>query len=351
MWLRNGGDQIVSDDRFVIKHDGLLIKNVQEIHDGVYTCRAAVIQTGELMERSIKLDVQLKPEITSLDEVYTAIEGQEFSVICEGRGKPAPEFKWLNWESKDMSLSDRFSVVAHKGQMSVTRVEENDRGVYTCLARNSAGFVEKKTRLNVIVKPKIYELKNVTVPIGADYTNLTCKAKGRPPPSVTFRRWGKIEELQIGQQENDDRIILDNIRDEEMGETTGIMFISKTVRADDGLWQCVARNEGDAAFEVGHITVEYAPTFDHMKDLPPVYSWEQRPANLSCLAMALPNATIEWRWNEKLIRGEWNIFQIFFQPSYNSRVEITEILKMFIFGNFPLFSLFSSPLTCTNNKQ
>lgn len=302
VWLLNGGDQIVTNDRFVITKDGLLIKNVSEIHDGVYTCRAAVIQTGELMERSIKLDVQLKPEITSLEESYTAIEGQEFSAICVGHGKPAPEFKWLNWEQKDMSLADRFSVVAHKGQMSITRVEEYDRGPYTCLAKNSAGYVEKKTYLNVIVKPKIYELKNVTVPIGYDQTNLTCKAKGRPPPSITFRRYGQTEEFTIGQQENDDRIILEENKDVELGETTAILFISKTVRPDDGLYQCVARNEGDAAFETGHITVEYAPSFEHMKSLPPVYSWEQRPANLSCLAMALPNATIEWRWNEKLVR-------------------------------------------------
>jgi neural cell adhesion molecule len=39
-----------------------------------------------------------------------------------------------------------------------------------------------------------------------------------------------------------------------------------------------------------------------MLDLPPVYSWEERPANLSCMAFGFPNATIEWRWNERLIR-------------------------------------------------
>lgn len=98
-WLRNG-DQIKSSDRFVVKHDGLLIKNVQESDDGTYTCRAAVIQTGELMERSIQLYVQVKPEIKSLAFEYEAIEGQEFSVMCEGNGKPAPEFKWINQDQK-----------------------------------------------------------------------------------------------------------------------------------------------------------------------------------------------------------------------------------------------------------
>lgn len=300
-WLRNG-DQIKSSDRFVIKHDGLLIKSVQESDDGVYTCRAAVIQTGELMERNIRLDVQLKPEITSLATEYEAIEGQEFSAKCTGRGKPAPEFKWINWESKDMALSDRFSVVGHNGQMSITRVEEWDRGQYTCIAKNSAGWVEQKTYLNVVVKPKIYEMKNLTIPINDVVSNFTCKAKGRPAPLITFRRWGSKDEFRVGRQENDDRISLEQNIDEELGESTGILHIHQTLRQDDGLYQCIARNKGDAAFEVGHITIEYPPNFDHMKDLPPVYSWEERPANLSCMAMGIPNATIEWRWNDRLIR-------------------------------------------------
>lgn len=299
-WLRNG-DQIKSSDRFVIKHDGLLINDVRESDDGVYTCRAAVIQTGELMERNIRLHVQLPPEITNLGVEYEAIEGQEFSVKCTGRGKPAPEFKWINQDKKDMSLADRFSVVGHNGQMSVTRIEENDRGVYTCVARNSAGFTEKRMNLNVVVKPKIYEMKNITIPISSEAI-FTCKAKGRPAPLITFRHWGSKEEFRVGQQEDDDRVILEQNIDEEMGESTGTLLISRTLRNDDGLYQCVARNKGDAAFEVGHITIEYPPNFDHMKELPPVYSWEERPANLSCMAMGIPNATIEWRWNERLVR-------------------------------------------------
>ena len=39
-WMRNG-DAIKSSEKFIIKHDGLLIRNVQESDDGIYTCRAA----------------------------------------------------------------------------------------------------------------------------------------------------------------------------------------------------------------------------------------------------------------------------------------------------------------------
>lgn len=276
------------------------MKDIRESDDGIYSCRAAVIQTGELMERAIRLDVQIKPALEPINSVYEAIEGEEFSVKCTSFGKPFPTVQWIK-DGKDMSLADRFSVVPHNGQMSVTRIEENDRGTYTCVARNSAGFAEQRMQLTVVVKPKVYELKNITIPTNGEGI-LTCKAKGRPAPHITFRKWGTTHEYRLGHQEEDENIILEQTIDNELGESTGSLIISQMSRHHDGLYQCLARNKGDTGFEVGHITVEYQPNFDHMKDLPPVYSWEERVANLSCMAMALPNATIEWRWNDRLIK-------------------------------------------------
>ncbi|XP_070493572.1 fasciclin-2 [Chironomus tepperi] len=300
-WMRNG-DAIKSSEKFIIKHDGLLIKNVQESDDGIYTCRAAVIQTGELAERAIRLDVQIKPTVEPLEYRYEAVEGEEFSVKCVATGKPPPLIQWIK-DQKDMSLADRFSVVPHNGQMSISRVDEFDRGVYKCIAKNNAGIAEEETRIDVVVKPKIFQLINITVPLHGEST-LVCKSRGWPVPTVTFRRYGSMDEFRQGSQDDDGRITLEQTIDNEIWEGTGTLYITDTLRSDDGLYQCVARNKGGETFGLphGHIAVEYPPNFDHMKDLPPVFSWEEREANLSCMAMAFPNATIEWRWNERLVR-------------------------------------------------
>lgn len=49
-------------------------------------------------------------------------------------------------------------------------------------------------------------------------------------------------------------------------------------------------------FHSGHLTVEFAPTFeDQLYDKE--WSWDQRPIQLACIATAIPNATVTWWYN------------------------------------------------------
>lgn len=72
------------------------------------------------------------------------------------------------------------------GQMSILRVTKEDYGNYTCRAKNSAGEDETKTLINVLMRPRIYELWNVTRAENTE-AEIVCKATGRPPPEITFR--------------------------------------------------------------------------------------------------------------------------------------------------------------------
>lgn len=55
-WSKNN-EPIKSSNKYIIEPDGLLISKVTESDDGVYTCRAIVIKTGELATRHIKVEV------------------------------------------------------------------------------------------------------------------------------------------------------------------------------------------------------------------------------------------------------------------------------------------------------
>lgn len=98
------------------------------------------------------------------------------------------------------------------------------------------------------------------------------------------RRWGSTDEFQPGKQPESD-IYLE--QSGEIGESKGVLRFKKLRRFDDGLYECIARNAAGTAIEVGHIAVEYAPTFEYMESLPPVYTWNEQRANLSCLAESI----------------------------------------------------------------
>lgn len=173
------------------------------------------------------------------------------------------------------------------GQLSILRVTKDDYGSYTCRAKNAAGEDEAKTLIKVLIRPRIYELWNVTRAENTE-AEIVCKATGRPPPEITFRRWGSTDEFELGSQGGEQNYIyLERHPDEERGESVGILRFEKIQKSDDGLYECVARNKGDAAYKVGHITVEYGPSFKHMEALPPVYTWAEQRANLSCLAQGM----------------------------------------------------------------
>lgn len=77
------------------KLTGLQITNVEESDDGIYTCRAAVLETGELSERNIRVEVQVKPKVEPFTSDLEAVEDQPFSVKCNATGKPVPTYEWI----------------------------------------------------------------------------------------------------------------------------------------------------------------------------------------------------------------------------------------------------------------
>lgn len=233
-------------------------------------------------------------------------EGDAANIVCNATGKPPPAYTWIKLtDNKDLSRADRFGVNKLTGTMIISRVEAEDHAFYKCVAENGAGKAEQNVQINVIIKPKIFELANITAPMGRT-TEIICKAFGRPPPHVTFRKFGSQTRFVNGAQPNDNRIVLDQKVDEYKGETFGILTINHLMRSDDGLYECIGKNKGGEGYKNGHITVEFKPTFVNSQNQPPVWSWDKKPGNLSCLAESIPNATIEWRLNDITIQNSNN---------------------------------------------
>ncbi|XP_026668879.1 fasciclin-2 isoform X4 [Ceratina calcarata] len=304
-WLFNG-ELIKTNDRYIVDTYALKIKNVQESDDGVYTCRASVLTTGEMKERFIRVEVHIRPTVEEISEPVNIVEGEGAVITCKAHGKPLPKITWVKTLThQDLSTADGFEVNSNTGVLTIKNVNREDAGEYQCTATNNAGSARTNIMVNVIVKPKIMELLNATV-VQGEQASLTCKAFGRPPPKVTFRKHTSDKAYTIGAQIDDDRIIVSNKPNDNTGETIGTLTIDEVLRKDDGLYECIASNTGGDARKNGHLMVEFPPSFESMPNKT-VWSWDQKPVNISCIAESIPNATIRWtsHGDRKIDNDEW----------------------------------------------
>nr|UXP87132.1 fasciclin 2 isoform H [Manduca sexta] len=321
-WFKEG-TPIATGDRYVIQTNGLLIKGVEESDDGTYTCRAVVIQTGELAERNIKLEVYTAPEMEERESRVEIKEGESAAITCKARGKPPPRYTWIKASTREnLATTSRFSVNEISGLLTFDRVEAGDYGKYICSAVNKAGQNETEIEVEVLVKPRIFELKNTTAPQTQE-GRLECKATGRPAPRISFRKLSNSDRFLNGP--NDGGRITIETSSRQTGdqmESTGVITISTLNRTDDGLYECVAENDGGEARRNGHLTVEFKPSFEHMPTVP-IWAMNNQPVNLSCIAESIPNATIKWKFRE---------------------LDLVETHMLKIFGSGPISYITTTPL-------
>lgn len=295
-WMRNG-EIIQTGGRYVVETDGLTIQKPIESDDGTYTCRAIVVMTGELAQRDIHVEVHTPPTFEDMLPSTKIVEGETAVIRCKARGKPKPTFGWIKVSTgQNMSDADRFKVNHLTGEMVITGVRPEDSGEYKCSASNKASTVEKTILVNVLVKPRISEFRNMSVPINTD-VKMECRATGNPRPTITFKKLNQqARPYVLGRQPTDTRIELSSVQGPKGDETVGVLRIVPLGRYDDGLYVCIASNEGGEATKNGHLSIQFPPSFSSTPV--DVWSWGQNPVNISCLAESIPNATITWRLND-----------------------------------------------------
>lgn len=174
--------------------------------------------------------MHIRPIIEESESTIEVVEGDTTDIECKARGKPQPVFSWVKSITyEDLSKADRFGVNNYTGVMTIRNVNREDDGEYRCTAENAAGNAIWDIRLNVIVKPKIMEFINKTIPITKE-VKIECKAFGRPPPEIYFRKHTSEKRFEIGGQRDNDRIKLVNRKDDRNGETIGTLTIRDVLR-------------------------------------------------------------------------------------------------------------------------
>ncbi|XP_026205921.1 neural cell adhesion molecule L1-like protein isoform X2 [Anabas testudineus] len=215
--------------------DTIVLHNAQAPNSAVYQCEASNIH-GTLLSNANIMIMNLPPMIlTKEGEDYSAVEGKGVMMHCSVFSSPPSSITWSREDSTESVEGPRFTV-HDNGTLEIYRVEKDDTGQYTCLAKNTEGtsaidsmlYVKDPTR--IAVAPEDQQILIGTV------AQLSCLAEYDKSFSNYFELlWEKDDmEISFNYTENSRYFVED-----------GILQIINVSHRDQGVYTCVARTPVD----------------------------------------------------------------------------------------------------------
>ncbi|XP_032334547.1 hemicentin-2 isoform X3 [Camelus ferus] len=262
----------------------LHMERAQAAHAGHYSCVAENV--AGRAERRFALSVLVPPElIGDLDPLtnVTAALHSPLTLLCEATGIPPPGVRWFRGEEPISAGEDTY-LLAGGWMLKMTQAQEQDRGLYSCLASNEAGEARRNFSVEVLVPPSIENEdveEAIKVPEGQTAL-LTCNTTGHPQPRVTWFKDGRP--LAGGDAH---RISPDG----------ALLQVLQANLSTAGHYSCIAANAVGEKTKHFQLSVLVAPTILGVTEDSAdeeVTVTVNNPISLICEALAFPSPTITW---------------------------------------------------------
>ena len=270
-WSKDGEAIDYSWTRVKINKNYLKLRSAQKSDTGVWLCRAVngfgsvsvkieLVVTDTSKSESELLQIAAPVFTKSTKNLHSTIKkltGESLQIKCEALGSPKPQMSWLH--------NGRPVIGSHKGVLRFDKLEEQNSGVYTCLATNLAGT--SKLQFSVTVEsprvelPGVGNVDNVTVTSG-ESAMLQCRVTSGLKPAIQWLR--RVEPTKDGVHHS---INLGGMELVTVGAGDTVILADSsylsTLILDDvhvdqaGLYVCFATNSaGGFNYQSAHLSVE-----------------------------------------------------------------------------------------------
>ncbi|KAG9353314.1 hypothetical protein JZ751_017891, partial [Albula glossodonta] len=296
-WIFNEYPSFVKQDtrRFVSQENGnLYIAKVEPSDVGNYTCVVTntvtktrvqgprtplVLRTDGVMgEYEPKIEVQFP-------EVVPAAKGSTVKLECFALGNPVPSILWRRVDG--IPFPRKVDLNKASGVLEIPYFQQEESGLYECVAENSRGRNSVKGKLSYYAPPHlIAKPQDMQKPID-DTLLWECKAEGKPKPSY---RWMKNGEPL---ESSGERIQVVN----------GALSISQLILSDIGMYQCVAGNKHGEIYTNAELRViAVAPDFSQNQMRRQTLVREGGDVLIECKPKMSPWGVISWRKGNEALR-------------------------------------------------
>ncbi|XP_055086357.1 matrix-remodeling-associated protein 5-like [Periophthalmus magnuspinnatus] len=225
----------------VLPNGTLVIQSLQLQDRGTYICSAHSYMGRDRLLAT--LDVWTRPprmQLPSYRELTTH-QGGDLSMDCRAEGVPSPLLSWVlpdrsvlstSRSSNSPSNAPRFSLDTN-GTLHLSAALPTDRGMYRCVASNSAGAASASVRIHVSsLPPVIQQPKEEAFTLSPGMPLYAhCSARGAPNPSLRWKIPSGIY-VRPSQYLHGNLFVLPN----------GTLHIVSMGSKDTGTYECTASN-------------------------------------------------------------------------------------------------------------
>ncbi|XP_023814399.1 hemicentin-1 [Oryzias latipes] len=281
-WFKNGLEIHPEQSEFSVAKDGaLVISTASASHSGDFKC-VATNEAGSV-EKKTRLKVNVPPEIQDDGQPLnlTVTLKQPLTLGCDASGIPSPSITW----TKDGHPVDSPGVYVQNGNrfLRIYRVQPEHAGQFACTAQNSAGEARRKYNIVVEAPPVISgtsQLQELTVAQEQE-VEFQCRVSGRPAPRVEWSRDGEVLS-----RDGDPHV--------EFLEEGQVLKVKSVRLRDQGLYQCLARNNAGTQMRQFRLTVQVPPTIKGGNESTEMSVVLGFPTVLPCEVEGSPTPGITW---------------------------------------------------------
>ncbi|XP_041775008.1 hemicentin-1-like [Anopheles merus] len=306
-WLKEG------DIDFRRNGDTLVLRDVRAEDAGTYICRGINMMKpygGKTLERegnaSVALLVRHRPgQAVITPEKPVVHVGNSVSLMCKADppGYPDPQYRWY----RDVGGEVSTTVIAQGAQYLIPKAALSSEGKYHCHASNELGNGGMASATLEIHQPPQFLAKlqsNMIKRAGEADFFVTCSAKGKPEPSITWLKDDVEITPELHRYE-----VKTNVDKGPNGMVTVQSMLKFTGKArpngndlistDRGQYTCLYENEVNKANSTMHLKIEHEPIVLHQYNK--VANDIKETAEVLCKVQSYPKPEFLWHFGTTLL--------------------------------------------------
>ncbi|XP_047578989.1 vascular endothelial growth factor receptor 1 isoform X3 [Lutra lutra] len=337
LWLKDGFPVTEKSPRYLVHGYALIIKDVTAEDAGDYTVLLAIKQYGVFQNLTTTLIVNVKPQIyekavSSFLDPTLYLLGSRQILTCTIYGIPQPTVTWYwcpcnhshskarydfcsnneeslildpdsNLGNRIESITQRTAVIEGKNKTASTLVVADSRisGIYSCMASNKVGTVERNISFYVTDVPNGFHVNLEKMPTEGEDLKLSCTVNKFLYRDIT---WILLRTVK-------NRTMHHSISKQKMAVTkensiTLNVTIKNVSLEDSGTYACRARNiyTGEEILQKKEVTIRDQEAPHLLRNLSDHTVAISSSTTLDCHATGVPEPQITWFKNNHKIQQE-----------------------------------------------